>query len=130
MALIAHRVGKLAKHLATLRAALSPVGKGERRHTLCSALWRGQQSDVGRGSPAKDPPHPAPGSRARLPGCRPGAPASSAGCSPVPAAPLRSGRWGLWRQRTREEVGLGGHGGATGGRAGAQGAALLRESLL
>lgn len=30
VALIADRVGKLAKHLATLRAALSPVGKGER----------------------------------------------------------------------------------------------------
>lgn len=57
MALIADRVGKLAKHLATLRAALSPVGKGERRHTLCSARaavrrWERQ--------PCEGPPSPRP----------------------------------------------------------------------
>lgn len=31
----------------------------------------------------------------RLPGCRPAAPASSAGCSPAPGAPLLSGHWEL-----------------------------------
>lgn len=44
--------------------------------------------------------HTAAGAAAALlPGCRPAAPAFSAGCSPVPDAPLQSGHWELQKKR-------------------------------